>query len=151
MYNITIKQIDPSMFKKRPKRVASEENKSKSKARKASNSRIVRGVNSADLKIYLSNKYGNPNKEKNDKCVVYNNLKDNTKVTSFNFHNEVIKLPEPTIVKKEKKEEAGKTDKNEQAAEENEGVEGTPKPAARKGEDVIHSPRDLMNKIYISV
>jgi hypothetical protein len=43
----------------------------------------VRGVNSADLNIYVSNKHGNPNKVRHDKHVTYNNLKDNTKLTSF--------------------------------------------------------------------
>lgn len=53
--------------------------------------RLVRGVNSADLTIYVSNRTGNPNKERYDKHVYYNNLKDNTKSTSIPFFNEVIK------------------------------------------------------------
>ena len=106
------------MYKKRPKRVQSEENK-KCKSRKTSNSRIVRGVNSADLKIYLSNKHGNPDKERHDKHVIYNNLKDKSKVTSFTYHNEVIKLLEPTIIKKAVDKEAKTGEKNDQGGEEN--------------------------------
>ena len=80
----------------------------------------MRGINSADLDIYVSNKNGNPNKERHDKHVVYNNLKDNTKVSSFSFFNEVIKPPEPTKVVKVVENVAKVVEQNEEVEENDE-------------------------------
>jgi len=79
--------------------------------------KLVKGVNSADLCIYVSNTHGNPTKERCEKHAHYNNLKDNSKVTSISFFNEVIKPVEPAKVvtlnegaAKEKEEEVGEVD-----------------------------------------
>jgi hypothetical protein len=80
---------------KRVRNNTHEDPKNKFKTRKFGTTGLVRGVNSADLNIYLSKKNGNPNKERHDKHFTYNNLKDNSKITTFTFMNEIIKVPEP--------------------------------------------------------
>ena len=90
-----IKQITADMFNRRGPKNIVDDVKKNFRSRKLKSTELVRGVNSGDLNIYVSNTNGNPNKDKHDKHIIYNNLKDNSRLTTFNFFNEVIKLPEP--------------------------------------------------------
>lgn len=49
--------------------------------------KFIKKIRCADLSIYVSNAYGSPCREKHDKFIFHNNIKDTSKVTQFTFFN----------------------------------------------------------------